>query len=96
MHEGVVVSSEEELVIWIPGKMLCCALRDPDLRQFVTESVLRSGLLPAKLAPESAARQWAAIYMSSEPEASLNTCCLTLETPYTESAPNLTLVPLAF
>ena len=76
MREGAVVSSEEELVIWIPGKMLCCALRDPDLRQFVTESVLRSGLLPAKLAPESAARQWAAIYMSSEPEASLYTHCL--------------------
>ena len=89
MREGAVVSSEEELVIWIPGKMLCCALRDPDLRQFVTESVLQNGLLPAKLAPESAARQWAAIYMSSEPEASLNTCYLTSQTPCTESPPIL-------
>ena len=72
-----MVSSEEELVIWIPGKMLCCTLRDPDLRQYVTESVLRSGLLPTKLTPENAARQWAAIYMSSEPEVSLCAWCLT-------------------
>ena len=64
-HEGAEVSSEEELVIWVPLRLLCHAGRDANLRQFLIENVFRNGLFPAKLPAESAARQWAAIYMNT-------------------------------
>ena len=55
-------------MIWVPGRLLLAAGRDGDLRQFLAEGVLRSGLFPGKMPADSAARQWAAIFMSSTPQ----------------------------
>ena len=65
LHEGAEVAPEEELVIWVPARLLLCASKDADLAQHLTETLLRPGLLPAKVPLATAARQWAAIYMSS-------------------------------
>ena len=62
------MAPEEELVIWVPARLLLCASKDADLAQHLTETLLKSGLLPAKVPLASAARQWAAIYMSSTPQ----------------------------
>ena len=66
-HGGADVASDEELVIWVPGRLLLAASRDPDLAQHLVESLFKGGALPPKLPAASAARQWAAIYMNSLP-----------------------------
>ena len=53
-------------MIWVPARLLYHAGRDADLRQFLAENMLRSGLFPAKLPIEVTARHWAAIYMSCD------------------------------
>ena len=68
------MGSEEELVIWVPARLLHHAGRDADLRQFLAESTLRSGLFPAKLPLEVTARHWAAIYMSCDAKVGLWQC----------------------
>ena len=65
LHDGAEVAPEEELVIWVPARLLLCGSRDADLAQHLTETLLRAGLFPAKVPLATAARQWAAIYMSS-------------------------------
>ena len=60
------MSSEEELVIWVPARLLYHAGRDADLRHFLADNLLRSGLFPAKLPAEVTARHWAAIYMNCD------------------------------
>jgi hypothetical protein len=67
-HSGELVGSEEELVIWVPARLLLCAGKDADLAQYLTESLFRNGIFPGKLPGHAAARQWAAIYMSSTPQ----------------------------
>jgi len=68
-HDGLLVGSEEEAVLWVPGRLLLEASRAAELAHFLFESVLRgSGLLPAKLPATAAARQWGAIYMTAEPQ----------------------------
>lgn len=62
-HEASVITSDEERVIWIPARLLM-ATRDPELYSFILDTVLRSGLLPAKLGAQAAARHWGLIYMS--------------------------------
>jgi hypothetical protein len=59
------VGSEEELVIWVPARLLLCASKDADLAQYLAETVFRNGIFPGKLPADVAARQWAAIYMST-------------------------------
>ena len=73
-HDGAAVSPEEELVIWVPACLLYHAGRDADLRQFLSESMLRGSLFPAKLPVEMAARHWAAIYMSCDAKVGLCPC----------------------
>lgn len=58
-HEGLTVSSDEELVIWIPTRVLACASSDKELGHFLVETVLRSGIFPGKLPASAAAQQWA-------------------------------------
>ena len=53
-------------MIWVPARLLYHAGRDADLRHFLAENMLRSGLFPAKLPAEITARHWAAIYMSCD------------------------------
>ena len=65
LHDGAEVAPEEELVIWVPTRLLLCSSKDADLAQHLTETLLRNGLFPAKVPLATAARQWAAIYMSS-------------------------------
>ncbi|KAK9820961.1 hypothetical protein WJX81_007677 [Elliptochloris bilobata] len=67
-HDGALVGSEEEAVLWVPGRLLLEASKSAELAHFLTESVLRGGLLPARLPPAAAARQWGAIYMAAEPQ----------------------------
>ena len=59
-------------MIWVPARVLYHAGRDADLRQFLAEGMLRSGLFPAKLPIEVTARHWAAIYMSCDAKVGLS------------------------
>lgn len=52
--------TDEELVIWIPARLMWLAKADAVLRN----SLLRGGVFPAKLSPAAAARQWGAVYMN--------------------------------
>ena len=72
-HDGALVGSEEEAVLWVPGRLLLEALRSAELAHWLSDSMLRGGLLPARLPPAAAARQWGAIYMAAEPQA--RSCC---------------------
>ena len=67
-HNGALVGSEEELVIWVPARVLLCASKSADLAQYVTADLFREGIFPGKLPADVAARQWTAIYMSSHPQ----------------------------
>ena len=68
-HDGALVGAEEEAVLWVPGRLLLEASRSAELAHWLTDSVLRGGLLPSRLPPAAAARQWGAIYMAAEPPA---------------------------
>lgn len=63
-HNAAVISSDEERVIWIPGRLLVAASRDTEVYSFILDTVFRNGLFPAKLPTEAAARQWAVMYTS--------------------------------
>lgn len=63
-QEASVITSDEERAIWIPARLLVAATRDPELYSYILDTVLRNGLLPAKLDAQAAARHWALIYMS--------------------------------
>ena len=63
-HNAAVISSDEERVIWIPGRLLVAAYRDTEVYSFILDTVFRNGLFSAKLPTEAAARQWAVMYMS--------------------------------
>lgn len=56
------VTSAEELVAWIPGRVL---LHANDMGQYIWDVVLKPGLLPAKLSPADAARHWTAIFLAA-------------------------------
>lgn len=60
-------------MLWVPGRLLLEASRSAELAHWLTDSVLRGGLLPGRLPPAAAARQWGAIYMAAEPPA--RSCC---------------------
>lgn len=62
------VTSAEELVAWIPGRVL---LHANDMGQYIWDVVLKPGLLPAKLSPADAARHWTAIFLAANAKASL-------------------------
>lgn len=55
-------------MLWVPARLLLCASKDADMQQHLTESVFKNGLFSAKLPTATAAKQWAAIYMSSNPQ----------------------------
>jgi hypothetical protein len=65
-NEGHDMSADEELVLWIPARLLGAAARDPELGSHVHESLLRTGLFPTKLPVEDAARQLAIMYAQAE------------------------------
>ena len=60
-----VITSAEERAIWIPGRLLVAATRDPELYSFILDSVLRGGLFPAKLESKAAVRHWGVVFMNS-------------------------------
>lgn len=60
-------------MLWVPGRLLLEASKSAELAHFLTNSVLRGGLLPARLPPAAVARQWGAIYMAAEPQARAHT-----------------------
>lgn len=57
-----VITSDEERVIWIPGRLLTAATRDPELFSYILDTVLRNGLFPAKLESKAAAGHWAVVF----------------------------------
>lgn len=67
-HNAAASAAEEESVLWVPARLLLCASKDADMQQHLTESVFKNGLFPAKLPMATAAKHWAAIYMSSNPQ----------------------------
>ena len=58
------ITTNEERAIWIPGRLLVAATREPELYSFILDSVLKSGLFPAKLSSEAAAQHWGVVFMS--------------------------------
>ena len=50
--------------MWIPGRLMVAASRDTEVYSFILDTILRSGLFPAKLATQAAAMQWVKVYMS--------------------------------
>lgn len=65
------INADEEKAIWIPGRLLAAATRDPELYSFILDSALRQGLFPARLAAKAAAQHWGMVFMTcSEQERS--------------------------
>ncbi len=58
------MTSDEERAIWIPGRLLVAATRDPELFSYILDTVLRNGLFPAKLEAQAAARHWGVVFMN--------------------------------
>ena len=65
-----MLTAEEEIAIWIPGRLCAAAARDQQLTQFLLDSVFKNGLLPAALSPAAATQRWAAFYMECKPQVS--------------------------
>ena len=64
--------SQEELVLWIPGRICAAAAaKDPDLLHYTLDNVLRHGLLPAALDSNAAAKLLGAVYMESSAQVKL-------------------------
>ena len=63
-HNAAVFTSDEERVIWVPGRLLVAASRDTEVYSFILDTVFRNGLFSAKLPIDAAARQWAVMYMN--------------------------------
>ncbi|DBA74057.1 TPA: hypothetical protein ACH3X1_010871 [Trebouxia sp. C0004] len=59
-----VMTPDEERAIWIPGRLLTAATRDPDLFSFMLDTVLRNGLFPARLGSKAAAGHLAVVFMN--------------------------------
>lgn len=57
--------ADEELVAWVPGRLLLEAARDPASMHALLEGPLRQGLFPAKLSAEALARQWGAVWLAA-------------------------------
>ena len=73
---GADVSSREELVLWIPARLLAAVAASADLRAHAYDVLFKCGggeggvitsLLPPSLSSAAAARQWAAIWMAADP-----------------------------
>ena len=58
------MTSTEEQVLWIPGRVLHACV-DPHLGQYVMDTLLRSGLLPAKMPAADSAWHWAAMFLQA-------------------------------
>lgn len=61
-----VISSAEELVIWIPVALLKYACSTDELGMHVQDSVLKNGLWWPKQTASGAAKQWVAIYDAAD------------------------------
>lgn len=59
-----VMTQDEERAIWIPGRLLTAATRDPELFSYILDTVLRNGLFPARLESKAAAGHWAVVFMN--------------------------------
>ncbi|DBA83186.1 TPA: hypothetical protein ACH3X2_006702 [Trebouxia sp. C0005] len=59
-----VMTPDEERAIWIPGRLLTAATRDPELFSYILDTVLRNGLFPTKLESKAAAGHWAVVFMN--------------------------------
>eukprot|EP00884_Botryococcus_braunii_P018320 jgi/Botrbrau1/5171/Bobra.0172s0043.2 len=67
-HGGHDVLQSEELLLWIPPRLIDAALRDPELASHFFGHLIRGGLFPPKLPARDAARQFAAIYAQGDKE----------------------------
>lgn len=65
-------ASEEDLVVWIPGRILLAALKDHELGQYAIDSVFKSGLLPPSTSPAVAAKAWASLYLHCNLQVTIN------------------------
>ena len=73
------MSPSEELVIWIPARVMQC-VTDPELGQYLMDTVLKAGLMPSKLSAADAAQHWAAMFMDATPKVrSLAHCSLPVD-----------------
>ncbi len=59
-----VITPDEERAIWIPGRLLTAATRDPELFSYILDTVLRNGLFPARLESKAAAGHWAVVFLN--------------------------------
>ncbi len=59
-----IMTPDEERAIWIPGRLLTAATRDPELFSYILDTVLRNGLFPARLESKAAAGHWAVVFMN--------------------------------
>ena len=57
--------ADEELVAWLPGRLLLEAARNAAAVHSLMDGPLRAGIFPAKMSLESQARQWAAVYLAA-------------------------------
>ena len=67
-HGGHDVLQSEELLLWIPPRLIDAALRDPELASHFFGLLIRGGLFPPKLPARDAARKFAAIYAQGDKE----------------------------
>lgn len=59
--------TDEELVAWVPGRLLLEAVRNVGTMHTFLEGPMRQGLFPAKLPPQALARQWGAVWLAAKP-----------------------------
>ena len=57
--------ADEELVAWVPGRLLLEAARDAASMHALLDGPLRQGLFPAKLSADALARQWGAVWLAA-------------------------------
>ena len=66
LQQWCFVPADEELVAWIPGRLLLEAARNVTTVHVLLDGPLRMGIFPAKMPLGSQARQWAAVYLAAE------------------------------
>ena len=57
--------ADEELIAWVPGRLLLEAARDVASMHALLDGPLRQGLFPLKLSADALARQWGAVWLAA-------------------------------
>ena len=69
IRTALCARADEELVAWVPGRLLLEAARDTATMHALLEGPLRGGLFSPKLSADALARQWGAVWLAaSAPE----------------------------